>query len=416
MDHVRKGCLTRRREDIAADGSRIEGSHKHLNSIQRAQSSGLAMMLALLADTILRRNIRIVFRPRPRIPGPQGFDLTTGGSHQIALCSAINELWNALVVREQKRGVPTTHTLRPTLPVIDSGEKFGLQGFEITENTFDDPANGLYYIKDEDIDAPDESLVTRAIDELRFTAPTLPDRPTHGQRDVSPTSDAASESLAAAPVVDLTTTCELVPAPSSESATGLGQVLKLEEHGLDQCSASVPHPPPPRNTTPTPPVEIIDIDELPDTISPRITMPSEFGAQTAGNSDIVSIDLVDKYRSDTVPTSIPGVQATAATCIPARPTSGATSNTDRGPAAPNPRLGDVIPRPATPSTSKRRHDDGTMAAREGSKARKVAKVRVFLPRSFESSTDLYQCAPASCSSPHLGPLRAQSTTSSHIAR
>ncbi|KAJ7659690.1 hypothetical protein DFH06DRAFT_935341, partial [Mycena polygramma] len=55
MQHVRKGCLARPREDISSDGSRIEGSHKEWNSIQRSFASGLEMQTALGHDFVLHR-------------------------------------------------------------------------------------------------------------------------------------------------------------------------------------------------------------------------------------------------------------------------------------------------------------------------------------------------------------------------
>src|SRR5258707_13202361 len=59
LNHVKKGCLARHRQDIASDGSRIEGSHKGWNSLQRAQPSGIEMYVALAHDFVLRRNIRV---------------------------------------------------------------------------------------------------------------------------------------------------------------------------------------------------------------------------------------------------------------------------------------------------------------------------------------------------------------------
>ncbi|KAI0685123.1 hypothetical protein BC835DRAFT_1421556 [Cytidiella melzeri] len=57
MGHVRKGCLSRPRSDIWSDGSRIEGSHKGWNSLQRANPSGYQTILFLASDHVLRRNI-----------------------------------------------------------------------------------------------------------------------------------------------------------------------------------------------------------------------------------------------------------------------------------------------------------------------------------------------------------------------
>ncbi|KAJ7247360.1 hypothetical protein C8J57DRAFT_1241080 [Mycena rebaudengoi] len=59
MQHVQKGCLARPREDIASNGSRIEGSHKGWNSIQRSMASGLALHshhIALVNHTAARGN------------------------------------------------------------------------------------------------------------------------------------------------------------------------------------------------------------------------------------------------------------------------------------------------------------------------------------------------------------------------
>ena len=134
------------------------------------------MMLALLADTMLRRNIRIIFRPRPRQPGPSGFEASTGGSHHVGLCNAINRLWNTLVERERARGIDVPHAQRPTMASVASGEKFGLQGFITANagNALDDPDTALCCIKDEDFDDGadlDETLVSHAINNPAFVSP-----------------------------------------------------------------------------------------------------------------------------------------------------------------------------------------------------------------------------------------------------
>ncbi|PIL31911.1 hypothetical protein GSI_06615 [Ganoderma sinense ZZ0214-1] len=53
LAHVQKGCLARPRDDIATDGSRIEGSHKGWNSIMQSFPSGLEVMNALGHDHVL---------------------------------------------------------------------------------------------------------------------------------------------------------------------------------------------------------------------------------------------------------------------------------------------------------------------------------------------------------------------------
>ncbi|KAF9014709.1 hypothetical protein BDZ89DRAFT_894715, partial [Hymenopellis radicata] len=50
VTHARKGCLTRSRQDILSDGTRIEGSHKGWNSIMRAMPCGLSMFISLSDD------------------------------------------------------------------------------------------------------------------------------------------------------------------------------------------------------------------------------------------------------------------------------------------------------------------------------------------------------------------------------
>ena len=55
----RKGCLARLCQDVASDGSRIEGSHKGWNSIMRSFSNGLEVYTALAHDFVLHRNLRV---------------------------------------------------------------------------------------------------------------------------------------------------------------------------------------------------------------------------------------------------------------------------------------------------------------------------------------------------------------------
>ncbi|KAH9015176.1 hypothetical protein EDB84DRAFT_1634957 [Lactarius hengduanensis] len=64
MNHVWEGCLARERQSIHPDGSRVEGPHKGWNSLQHAQLSGLAVLVALGHDHVLRRNIRQVHHTR----------------------------------------------------------------------------------------------------------------------------------------------------------------------------------------------------------------------------------------------------------------------------------------------------------------------------------------------------------------
>lgn len=138
LRHVKKGCLERRRQDIAADGSRIEGSHKAWNSIQQSHASGLEMFLALAHDFVLRWNVN------NNAKDPSNFIATTHGCHHLRLCDRVNTLHNSLVQRERARGVKSEYTLRATFPVVDSGESFGLT---VSNNSLS--FGGLLQIKEE---------------------------------------------------------------------------------------------------------------------------------------------------------------------------------------------------------------------------------------------------------------------------
>ncbi|KAF9078661.1 hypothetical protein BDP27DRAFT_1412611 [Rhodocollybia butyracea] len=152
MKHVRKGCLTRTRNDIRSDGSRIEGTHKGWNSLQRAQPSGLVMMTALGSDFVLRRNLRTAWSRRGNSdfrPLTRTFVDETYGSHHIRLVNQYIQSFNALLSRSINKTENGKIAQLPALRLIHSGEKFGLVCSE-HPLTF----GGLFVIKtefDEDI-------------------------------------------------------------------------------------------------------------------------------------------------------------------------------------------------------------------------------------------------------------------------
>ncbi|PIL26811.1 hypothetical protein GSI_11072 [Ganoderma sinense ZZ0214-1] len=124
LEHVRKGCLARPREDIATDGSRIEGTHKGWNSLQRTHPSGVEVLTALAADHVLRHNIRVDYAS----PDPFSFTASTFGSHHIHLVNACAQLWNALLepANRGERRHPADLFPAPTLQPAASEETFGL--------------------------------------------------------------------------------------------------------------------------------------------------------------------------------------------------------------------------------------------------------------------------------------------------
>lgn len=157
LAHVKRGCLQRVRQDIAADGSRIEGSHKGWNGLQRAFASGLEMWLALASDFVLRRNIRIAYKLQGH-SSSSAFLSTTHGCHHLRLCNAINQLYNTLIEKETARGIKIMYIPRTLMKSIDSGETFGLVRSEHTL-TF----SGLWEIKNE---PDDEDVLSDAGDML----------------------------------------------------------------------------------------------------------------------------------------------------------------------------------------------------------------------------------------------------------
>ncbi|KAL6303302.1 hypothetical protein BKA93DRAFT_818125 [Sparassis latifolia] len=165
LSHVRKGCLARPRQDIASDGSHIEGSHKGWNGLQRSFASGIEVLTALGHDHVLRRNIRVAFNSSHM--SLEQFLQSTRGSHHIRLVDGVAKLWN--VILDDTKTV-RTRNLRPLpeLQIIDSGETFGLIRAEYATSY-----HNLADIKEEpyedlldlsELDCPDADEVLRSID------------------------------------------------------------------------------------------------------------------------------------------------------------------------------------------------------------------------------------------------------------
>ncbi|KAJ6452711.1 hypothetical protein C8R47DRAFT_1256076 [Mycena vitilis] len=146
LKHLQKGCLSRRNQDIASDGSRIESSHKGWNGLQRASASGLELQNALCHDFVRRRNIRMAFSKKPGAPGNYIFVCSTFGSHHTRLVNRTALLFNNILQFEAAKkssGVPET-SLQPVLRNVSSGERFGL-----VVSQHNDTFGGLLTIKSE---------------------------------------------------------------------------------------------------------------------------------------------------------------------------------------------------------------------------------------------------------------------------
>jgi hypothetical protein len=162
LTHVQRGCLARRREDIRVDGSRIEGSHKGWNSLQRAQPSGVVVLTALCHDFVLRRNIRIGFAGRDS--PPTSFVASAFGSHHIRLVDNIASLWNSLLTKQKQGQHGVVLTALPRLPDISSGETFGVVDSEHAA-TF----GGMLEMKIEPEDDNISLTECRAVEHIKHT-------------------------------------------------------------------------------------------------------------------------------------------------------------------------------------------------------------------------------------------------------
>ena len=158
MVHVQKRCLERPEQDLACDGSRIEGSHKSWNSIMRSFPSGIAVFTALGHDHVHRRNIRLAKHLRhptsDQALRTRDFARSTHGSHHIHLTIAVSTLWNSLV---SSAGSPSTLRTRPLPRISTHEEHFGLVVSDHS-STF----GGLLEIKDEPEDEGEQLLVAAA--------------------------------------------------------------------------------------------------------------------------------------------------------------------------------------------------------------------------------------------------------------
>ncbi|THH31610.1 hypothetical protein EUX98_g2599 [Antrodiella citrinella] len=124
LSHVRKGCLTRTRDDICVDGSRIEGSHKGWGRMMKSFTVGLVTLLYLGHDFVLRRNIRVIHRNALLSHYP--FIASTYGSHYIGQVDFVARHWNRLLrLLPKGKGSKFDQELSILEPA-DSDESFGL--------------------------------------------------------------------------------------------------------------------------------------------------------------------------------------------------------------------------------------------------------------------------------------------------
>ena len=129
MGHVKKGCLAQHHQDIASDGSWIEGSHKGWNSLQRAQPSGIEMYSALAHDFVLCRNIQVFLSHKKTRKQPSSTDLLVSlfsESHHISLLGHLAMCFNSLLNKEPQNVRATLSPLPALFQDVNMDKVFGL--------------------------------------------------------------------------------------------------------------------------------------------------------------------------------------------------------------------------------------------------------------------------------------------------
>ncbi|KAL6300464.1 hypothetical protein BKA93DRAFT_819424 [Sparassis latifolia] len=205
LTHVRKGCLTRPRQDVRADGSHIEGSHKGWNSLQRSHASGIVVLHTLCHDFVLWQNIRVTYRNDQQTTGD--FLQITFGSHHVRLVDTVAKFWNALLTGDDIGALPAGLHKAPELEVVSSGETFGLVNAKSAMDY-----HNLLEIKEEpdeliDLSLQDELTAESILRELDINPALLQEPAAHGKR---PTSALSIPSASGAP--------RELPTTSSKSA------------------------------------------------------------------------------------------------------------------------------------------------------------------------------------------------------
>ncbi|KAJ3534877.1 hypothetical protein NM688_g7062 [Phlebia brevispora] len=217
MRHVHKGCLSRIYQDLASDGSCIEGSHKGWNSLMRSYASGLENMIHLGHDFVLRRNIRCALRS-DKLRQQRTFAASGFGSHHLSLVNCLNTQWNQLISHERGKKPGVTLTELPVMQDISSGESFGIitsacaQSFNGLVKDEDD-LSGMNLWEDDDADDTPAQDIIRAmkIDPALLNTPE--------GRSIAAVNVLTGPAHTTAPFIDLTDESEVLTAVPPEERT-----------------------------------------------------------------------------------------------------------------------------------------------------------------------------------------------------
>jgi hypothetical protein len=234
------------------DGSRIEGSHKAWNSLQRAQPSGIEVYSGLAHDFFLRRNIRIASSrlKNKREVNCSAFISSTYSSHHVRLVNHTAELFNSLYEQET---VASKNKLcsAPILPTIDVDEQMGLvkSAHSVTfggliEMKEEEPDDETVLLEDIDAEFADsnQAMYIESLGVTEQQTDTLETRTANPSADISTAAMASSSSILSTTL--LSSTASVVASSSSailstslissnaNPAKSSAQIQKRKAHSL----------------------------------------------------------------------------------------------------------------------------------------------------------------------------------------
>ncbi|TFK89020.1 hypothetical protein K466DRAFT_487711, partial [Polyporus arcularius HHB13444] len=224
LAHVRKGCLTQQRDDVRSDGSRIEGVHKGLNHLQRSFASGLEIILYLIHDYFLRRNVR----SESADPDATPFIASAHGSHHLRLVDMCAKIWNGLISAAQKRGrtLPSGIRALPEFIPVNSGESFGMMKMsaEVAAHhslatVKQEDINDVYDLSARDILDPTRLLEELGVDPTLLHLP-LPDAPKADAPAVTARGPVPAQKRAFSPSISTADVSLPSPGPVPAQAAG----------------------------------------------------------------------------------------------------------------------------------------------------------------------------------------------------
>ncbi|TFY52964.1 hypothetical protein EVG20_g10326 [Dentipellis fragilis] len=228
LQHVKLRCLACSRQDVRSDGSRIESTHEHWNSIQRSYACGVALLDGIGNDKCLPRDLQIAGTFSDADADP--FIALTHGSHHVKLAQQISATWNMLLTKEKTPRVGDALEPRAELRVIKSNETFGLVCSEYA-TTF----GGLLEMKSEDFNDDDiiTSITNRELesDRIMQAMNIKPELASIPQRDVHSTHNPRGGLVPPAPFAHVEAQSVVIDLTDEAADAARGSTIDLMSDG-----------------------------------------------------------------------------------------------------------------------------------------------------------------------------------------